>query len=146
MTGTSRIRPRRAGRRVSVVSCAAVVVALGMGAGGFGADNAEAAPQQLTGATLEWSVNDESNTGAFNGQCNFMSAGESDGTSTTYRSTDANATVLKATSTGGHTPVADYSSRCRGRERGDGHRRRHRSPGPEGPLHERNRHRRPCHR
>ena len=113
MTGTSRIRPRRAGRRVSVVSCAAVVVALGMGAGGFGADNAEAAPQQLTGATLEWSVNDESNTGAFNGQCNFMSAGESDGTSTTYRSTDANATVLKATSTGGHAPVADYSSRCR---------------------------------
>lgn len=113
MSGTTRIRPGRTRRFVSIVTAVAVVVALGLGAGGFGAHDAQAAPLQLTGATLEWSVNDESNTGAFNGQCNFMSAGESDGSSSTYRATDANATVLKATAAGGFAPVSDYSTRCR---------------------------------
>lgn len=112
MNRTSRNQRDRARRHLGVLA-AAGVVALGMGAGAIGARSAGAAPQQLTGATLEWSVNDESNTGAFNGQCNFMSAGESDGSSSTYAATNGNATVLKLNASGAYAPISDYTTRCR---------------------------------
>jgi hypothetical protein len=66
----------------------------------------------LSGAVFEWSVNDESNTGAFNGQCNFMSGGVSDGSASTYRATDGDATVLKRTAAGTFAPVSNYATRC----------------------------------
>ena len=74
---------------------------------------ADAAPLQISGATFEWSVSDEANAGAFNGSCNFMSAGESDGSQGTYRATDGDATVLKLTAAGTHAPISDYTTRCR---------------------------------
>lgn len=76
---------------------------------------AGAAPEAVTDATFEWTVNDESNTGAFNGQCNFMSGGQSDGYAATYRSTGGNATVLKLDAAGAYAPVSDYATRCKDR-------------------------------
>lgn len=72
-------------------------------------------PVELDGATLEWSVNEESNTGAFNGQCNYLSGGISDGSAATYRASDGNATVLKLTAAGTHEPISDFSTRCKDR-------------------------------
>ncbi len=77
---------------------------------------ADAAPNQITEATFEWAVSDEANTGAFNGSCNFMSAGESDGHVGTYTATDGDATVLKLNAAGNHVPISDYSSRCRDKD------------------------------
>lgn len=67
----------------------------------------------LNGATFTWSINDESNTGAFNGQCNFITAGISDGSAGTYRATDGNLTVLKLNAAGKDEPISDYSTRCK---------------------------------
>ena len=92
---------------------AITLVALGLSWSATQADDAAAQPVTLTGAVLEWSVNDESNTGAFNGQCNFMSGGISDGSAATYRATDRGATVLKRTAAGTDEPVSDYAARCR---------------------------------
>jgi hypothetical protein len=89
------------------------LVALGLSWSAAQAGDAAAQPVTLTGAVLEWSVNDESNTGAFNGQCNFMSGGISDGSAATYRATDRGATVLKRTTAGTDVPVSDYAARCR---------------------------------
>ncbi len=77
---------------------------------------AHAAPIQLTEATFEWAVSDEANTGAFNGSCNFMSAGESDGYQGTYTATDGDATVLKLTAANTYAPISDYSTRCRDKD------------------------------
>lgn len=89
------------------------LVALGLSWSASQAGDAAAQPTTLTGAVLEWSVNDESNTGAFNGQCNFMSGGISDGSAATYRAADRGATVLKRTAAGTDEPVSDYATRCR---------------------------------
>ena len=95
-------------------SLAVVLVAtLGLGWSAALAVDAGAEPVVITGAVFEWSVNDESNTGAFNGQCNFMSGGISDGYAATYRSGDGDATVVKRTATGTYAPVSDYSTRCK---------------------------------
>jgi hypothetical protein len=90
-----------------------VLVALGLSWSAVQAGDAAAQSVTLTGAVLEWSVNDESNTGAFNGQCNFMSGGISDGSVATYRATDRGATVLKRTAAGTDEPVSNYATRCR---------------------------------
>ena len=74
----------RSRRSLAVV----LVAALGLGWSAALAVDAGAEPVVITGAVFEWSVNDESNTGAFNGQCNFMSGGISDGYAATYRSGD----------------------------------------------------------
>ena len=77
---------------------------------------ADAAPTPITEATFEWSVSDEANTGAYNGSCNYMSAGESDGSLATFRATDGDATVLKLTAAGTYAPVSDYATRCRDKD------------------------------
>lgn len=97
--------------RISVA--AALALALGLAVPASIAREVSAEPVLLSGAVLEWSVNDESNTGAFNGQCNFMSGGISDGMAPTYRATDGDATVLKRTAAGTHAPVSDYATRCK---------------------------------
>ena len=99
----------RSRRSLAVV----LVAALGLGWSAALAVDAGAEPVVITGAVFEWSVNDESNTGAFNGQCNFMSGGISDGYAATYRSGDGDATVVKRTATGTYAPVSDYSTRCK---------------------------------
>lgn len=90
-----------------------LVLALGLTWSTVVARDAGAEPVLLDGAVFEWSVNDESNTGAFNGQCNFMSGGVSDGHAATYRATDGDATVVKRTAAGTYSPVSDYSTRCK---------------------------------
>lgn len=91
---------------------ALVAVAVGLGWSAVVARDAGAQQVLLSGAVFEWSVNDESNTGAFNGQCNFMSGGISDGSAATYRATDGDATVLKRTAAGTFAPVSNYATRC----------------------------------
>ncbi|MFN7148590.1 MAG: hypothetical protein ACK4V6_03835, partial [Microthrixaceae bacterium] len=98
-------------RRSRITVAAALALGLALPAGI--AREVSAEPVLLSGAVLEWSVNDESNTGAFNGQCNFMSGGISDGMSPTYRATDGDATVLKRNAAGADVPVSDYSTRCK---------------------------------
>jgi hypothetical protein len=92
---------------------AVALVALGLSWSAAHAGDAAAQSVTLRGAVLEWSVNDESNTGAFNGQCNFMSGGISDGSSGTYRAIDGGATVLKRTAAGTDAPISDYATRCK---------------------------------
>jgi hypothetical protein len=69
-------------------------------------------PNTVSNATFEWTVSDETNAAAFNGQCNFWSGGESDGTAATYGATGGNATVLKLNASDVHVPVSDYNTRC----------------------------------
>lgn len=99
-------------RRPAVSLLTLALVASGVSLGAATARDASAEPLAITGATLEWAVSEEANSGAFNGQCNFMSGGESDGSAATYRATDGGATVLKLTAAGAHDPVSDYSTRC----------------------------------
>lgn len=80
------------------------VLSLGVGA----ADG----PVSLTGATLEWSVSEELNTGAFDGSCNHLSAGPTDGTPTQYRGTDGDVTVQKRNAAGAYVTITDWASRC----------------------------------
>ncbi len=86
------------------------------GAAAFGAGQfagvAGAEPRPIDDATLEWALNDEANAGTFNGDCNYMSAGRSDGSAATWAATDRGATVLKLTAGGTHEPVADHATRC----------------------------------
>lgn len=89
------------------------VLSAGLGWSATVARTAGAQPVELSGAVFEWAVNDESNTGAFNGQCNFMSGGTSDGSAATYRAADGDATVWKRTVSGSFAPVSDYATRCR---------------------------------
>lgn len=100
-------------RRSRICLAALLVVASGLTWSTVVARDAGAEPVQLSGAVFEWSVNDESNTGAFNGQCNFMSGGISDGDAPTYRATDGDATVVKRTAAGTYSPVSDYATRCK---------------------------------
>ena len=101
-------------RRVTaILTLALVALALPVATGAL--SSAGAAPLALEGATLEWTVSDEANTGAFNGQCNFMSAGQSDGYAGTYRATDGGVTVLKLDASGAHVPISDYATRCKDR-------------------------------
>lgn len=102
----------RSSRRARTTVTAALTLAVAFGWASGMARTAGAEPTVITGATFEWSVNDEANTGAFNGDCNFMSAGESDGSAGTYGATDGNATVLKRNSDGAFVPISDYSTRC----------------------------------
>ena len=100
-------------RLLSIAVLALVASALPIATGAL--RPAGAAVEAITDATFEWTVNDEANTGAFNGQCNFMSGGQSDGHAATYRPSGGNATVLKLTAAGTYAPVSDYASRCKDR-------------------------------
>lgn len=98
-------------QRISVVLAATLVIGAIWSASAAGP--AGAATLELDDATFEWTVSDESNTGAFNGDCNFLSAGVSDGLASTYRATDRNATVVKLDANGNYAPISDYTTRCR---------------------------------
>src|SRR5688572_13831460 len=72
---------------------------------------AGAAPGAVSGATFEWTFSDEANAAAFNGQCNFWSAGESDGSEAAYVATNGNLTVLKLDASDQYVPISSYASR-----------------------------------
>ena len=91
---------------------AAAILGLLLVWGGGVAPRASAEPVSISGATFEWSLNDEMNSGAFDGSCNWMSAGRSTGHAETFAATDGNATVLKLTASGEYAPIADHATRC----------------------------------
>jgi hypothetical protein len=105
--GTTR---RRGARLLAAVTGAALV---GSAMVGIGAPAAGAATGTVTDATFEWAVSDEANAASFNGQCNFWSAGQSDGTAGTYVATNGNATVVKLNAADQYVPISDYGSRCK---------------------------------
>lgn len=61
-------------------------------------------------ATFEWTISREADKGAYNGQVNYWSAGQSDSTQATYVPTDGNVTVLKRNSAGGFVPIGADAS------------------------------------
>jgi len=79
---------------------------LSLGAG------AEGGPTIVEGASLEWALSEELNTGAFDGSCNHLSAGRTDGSAAAYTGTDGDVTVLKRTAGGSDVVVSDWASRC----------------------------------
>ena len=103
----SRLRRLRA---PALAAAATVLVGAGsllsLGAG------AEAGPTTVEGASLEWALSEELNTGAFDGSCNHLSAGRTDGSAAAYTGTDGDVTVLKRTAGGSDVVVSDWASRC----------------------------------
>ncbi|HNJ69903.1 MAG TPA: hypothetical protein PKX97_11640, partial [Microthrixaceae bacterium] len=97
--------------RTPVLAAAATVLVgagslLSLGAG------AEGGPMTVEGASLEWALSEELNTGAFDGSCNHLSAGRTDGSAAAYTGTDGDVTVLKRTAGGSDVVVSDWASRC----------------------------------
>ena len=103
----SRLRRLRA---PALAAAATVLVGAGsllsLGAG------AEGGPMTVEGASLEWALSEELNTGAFDGSCNHLSAGRTDGSAAAYTGTDGDVTVLKRTAGGSDVVVSDWASRC----------------------------------
>lgn len=118
-TRTARLRRRWAGAALalglSAVATACPPVDGGGGTGTTTTTTAAPGVETLHDVTFEWAVSEEANTGAFNGQCNFLSAGRSDGLAGTYAATNGDATVLKLNAAGVHVPVSDYATRCKDR-------------------------------
>ena len=101
------------GRRVRIPLLAALttVSVVGGAVASLGAGAADG-PATLSGATLEWSFNEELNTGAFDGSCNHLSAGTTDGSAAQYRGVDGDVTVQKRTAAGTYAIISDWSTRC----------------------------------
>ena len=103
----SRLRRLRA---PALAAAATVLVGAGsllsLGAGAVGG------PTTVEGASLEWALSEELNTGAFDGSCNHLSAGRTDGSAAAYTGTDGDVTVLKRTAGGSDVVVSDWASRC----------------------------------
>jgi len=97
-------------RTPALAAAATVLVGAGsllsLGAG------AEGGPMTVEGASLEWALSEELNTGAFDGSCNHLSAGRTDGSAAAYTGTDGDVTVLKRTAGGSDVVVSDWASRC----------------------------------
>src|SRR5262245_46526261 len=89
---------------VALVASAAVAACTPPPTGGGGTPEPS---ESITAATFEWTVSEEANTGAFNGQCNFMSAGKSDGLVGTYTGTNGNATVQKLNASNAYVTVSN---------------------------------------
>src|SRR6187551_599440 len=105
---TSARRLRGARAATALATLFAVVIGLAVMA-----DRAAAVrPNTVSNATFEWTVSDETNALAFNGQCNFWSGGQSNGTVATYGATGGNATVLKLNASDVYVPVSDFNTRC----------------------------------
>lgn len=109
---------RRLAQRGGAALAATAVAAVGAVAI---AQPAQAAPQNVTDATLRWGLSKESGGGAFEpGACNFLSAGaagnagssrhwtEADGF---WKNTDGNVKIVKPTAGGGET-LPTWSTKC----------------------------------
>ncbi|MDR2372958.1 MAG: hypothetical protein LBD77_02405 [Bifidobacteriaceae bacterium] len=84
--------------------------ALAVGGGLVFAGAASAAPADVAGVTLTWSINDESGGGAYFGGCNFLSAGAAGNTGSSrvwteadgfYSAQSGNVSIVKPTADGG---------------------------------------------
>jgi|GEM_PF-540467 len=81
---------------------------------------AQAAGQNVDDVELTWGMNLETGAGAFNGDCNYLSAGKAGNTGTSrawteadgfYKSTEGNVSIIKAAA-GGGTTAASWATRC----------------------------------
>jgi hypothetical protein len=90
--------------RWTVSALATGVLAGGALVAGAGAASAE--PISLTDATFEWGINTEVQSTAFFGGCNYLSAGESDGTEAAYAVAAGDVSIVKD----GGTPT--WASKC----------------------------------
>jgi hypothetical protein len=100
-------------RRRGVPIVAAIATAL-VGVGGLiglGAD-AASGPVTLSDATLEWAFNGEMNAGAFDGSCNHLSAGRTDGSQAMYAGTDGDVTIVKRAADGTYSTISNWATRC----------------------------------
>lgn len=86
------------------ITAAAAVAGLALVFSAFAAVPAQAASQDVSGVELSWGLNAESGAGAFNGSCNFLSAGTAGDTGSSrawteadgfYNSTDGNVSIVK---------------------------------------------------
>ena len=91
------------------------------GGNGGGGDAGEAATT-ITNATLRWGMNDETNSAAFFGGCNFMSAGVAANTgaskvwdSSFYKASDGNVSIVKPNAKGEWT-AATWQTKCQTRD------------------------------
>lgn len=103
--------------RKSLALAAAVGVAVSMAAV---AAPAQAATQNVDGVSLTWGLNLETGAGAFNGDCNYLSAGVAGNTGSSrawteadnfYKPSDGNVSIIKASADGG-TTAASWATRC----------------------------------
>ena len=104
MSRLRRLRTPVLAAAATVLVGAGSLLSLGAGAGG--------GPMTVEGASLEWALSEELNTGAFDGSCNHLSAGRTDGSAAAYTGTDGDVTVLKRTAGGSDVVVSDWASRC----------------------------------
>src|SRR5262245_8271370 len=88
----SRTRRHRRRRLVALTAVAGVAIR----ATAIGAGPAAAAPVSVSGASFEWGLSTEvQSSNPAPGTCPYFSAGQSDGTETTYQTTAGNVTVVK---------------------------------------------------
>ena len=104
MSRLRRLRTPVLAAAATVLVGAGSLLSLGAAAGG--------GPMTVEGASLEWALSEELNTGAFDGSCNHLSAGRTDGSAAAYTGTDGDVTVLKRTAGGSDVVVSDWASRC----------------------------------
>lgn len=102
------------------LATAAAVAGLALALSAFTVAPAQAASQNVSGVELSWGLNAETGAGAYNGSCNFLSAGTAGNTGSSrawteadgfYKSTDGNVSVLKNGPTS--TPIAaTWANKC----------------------------------
>ncbi|MFY1671386.1 hypothetical protein ACN27G_15660 [Plantactinospora sp. WMMB334] len=86
------VHPPGVGRRLAALAVAGTVV---VGTVAVGATPASAAPETIDGATLRWGLSTEVQSAPPFGGCNYLSAGESDGTQASYQTSAGDVTILK---------------------------------------------------
>ncbi|WP_370615971.1 Ig-like domain repeat protein [Mumia qirimensis] len=99
------------------------VTALAAGSLALAAAPAQAAPKSVDDARFTWGLSNEAGGGAYNGSCNFLSAGEAGDTGSSrdwtesdgfYRTTDGNVSVVKPNAAGVDvTPT--WATKCQDR-------------------------------
>ncbi len=104
----SRSRPGFRKRLLAVAAAAAV----GAGVVTSVTSSAGATEQSISNATIEWSISAELQSATPFGGCSYLSAGQSDGTQTSYQTTKANVAILKS----GAAPT--WSNKCDGASTG----------------------------
>lgn len=103
MQERTRSHTRRRALAVAVAAAAVAVVAAC-------APPDSGTTKTVSNASFEWTISREADNGALNGQPNYWSAGQSNGTISTYNATNGNATVLKKNAAGTFVPIGSESA------------------------------------
>lgn len=101
------------------LAAAVAIAGLALAASSLLATPAQAATENVSGVELSWGLNVESGAGAYNGSCNFLSAGTAGNTGSSrawtetdnfYKNTDGNVTILKDGASGPIAPT--WATKC----------------------------------